>query len=243
MQSHLFWGINSPLSAFTGVGLIVIASGRITSALVCLAALLWTNALTMFAAGIGRKVLPEKGSDAVLVFVSSFGSFLFYFFLSLASPFLAMENALCILLCPAFLLASGLYSRVREYDTPEMVFQAVSEALVLGALILALALIREPLGSASVSLPGLGLIRFAGGEVPPDSVPEPGLLLEPQASLEPRVPSELQVPTELQAPSGFQVPLELLALLKLSSGAFIILGYAVALYRRRRNLYTNQEDE
>jgi hypothetical protein len=216
MQSHLFWGIHSPLSAFTGVGLIVIASGRISSALLCLAALLWTNALTLFAAGAGRKVLPEKGRDGVLVFVASFAGFLFYFFVSLVSPFQAMENAFCMLLCPALLLASGLYSRVQEYDTPEMVFQAVSEALVLGALILALALIREPLGSGSVSLPGFGLIRFAGGEPAQAS---------DSVSAEPFL------------------PLEPIALLKLSSGALIILGYGVALYRRRRNLYTNQEDD
>jgi hypothetical protein len=211
MQSHLFWGIHSPLSAFTGVGLIIIASGQIASALICLVALLWTNALTLFAAGVGRRVLPEKGRDAILVFVASFACFLFYFFLSLVSPFRAMENALCMLLCPAFLLASGLYSRVHEYDTPEMVFQAVSEALVLGVLILALALIREPLGFGSVSLPGFGLIRFAGAlsEAPPES----------------------------------RLPLEPVGLLKLSSGALIILGYGVALYRHRRNLYTNQEDD
>lgn len=216
MQSHLFWGVHSPLSAFTGVALIIIASGRIASALVCVVALLWTNALTLFAAGIGRKALPEKGRSAVLVFVSSFACFLFYFFVSLVSPFQAMENGLCILLCPAFLLSSGLYSRVKEYDTPEMVFQAVSEASVLGALILAMALIREPLGSGSVSLPGFGLIRLIGGEAPSSQDPP---LPEPRISLEP------------------------LALLKLSSGALIILGYCVALYRSRRNIYTNQEDD
>lgn len=212
MQSHLFWGIHSPLSAFTGIGLIVIASGRIVSALICVFALLWVNAFTLFAAGIGRKALPSKGDDAVLVFVSSFAGFLVYFFVCLLSPFQAMENAFSIVLCPAFLLASGLYHRVKEYDTAEMVFQAVCEALVLGALILALALIREPLGSGSVSLPGPGLIRFIGGE---SGVP----------SGEPRV------------------PLEPMALLKLSSGVLIVLGYGVALYRGRRNLYTNQEDD
>jgi hypothetical protein len=195
------------------MGLIIIASGRIASALVCVLALLWVNALTLFAAGIGRKVLPQKGDEVVLVFVSSFAGFLFYFFTFLVSPFQAMENALSILLCPAFLLASGLYHRVKEYDTTEMVFQALCEALVLGALILALALIREPLGSGSVSLPGLGLIRFIGGE------------------------SGLS-----QAESGAP-PVEPLALLKLSSGVLIVLGYGVALYRRRRNTYTNQEGD
>ncbi|MDR1505530.1 MAG: hypothetical protein LBI67_00335 [Treponema sp.] len=199
MQSHLFWGVNSPLSAFTGVSLIVIASGQITSAVVCVFALLWVNSVTLFVSGIARKTLPEKGSEAVLVFVSSFAGFLFYFFLSIVSPFQAMESALCILLCPVFLAASGIYLRTREYDTPEMVTQAASEALVLGMLVLGLALIREPLGSGSVSLPGLGIIRFMR-EQP-------------------------------------------LALLNISSGALILLGYGTALYRNRRNQYTNQEDD
>jgi hypothetical protein len=227
MQSHLFWGTRSPLSAFTGMGLIIVASGRISSALVCLVALLWTNALTLFAAGIGRKALPEKGRDAVLVFVSSFTCFLFYFFLFLISPFHAMENALCILLCPAFLLASGLYHRIKEYDTPEMVFQAVSEAFVLGALVLAMALIREPLGSGSISLPGLGRIRFMGRESPLSRT-----ILPADPALSPEPPA-----------AGGAFPLEPLALLKLSSGALIILGYGIALYRHRRNFYTNQEDD
>jgi len=161
LQSHIFWGTNSPLTSFTGAALFVIASDRISSAIVCLLALLWVNLLTMLAAGTGRKFFPAQGGNAVLVFVSSFAALLFFFIVWLLSPLTAMESTLFIVLCPALLVSSNLYSRAAEYDTLEMLSQGAAEAFVMGMLILALALIREPLGFGSVSIPGSGLIRFA----------------------------------------------------------------------------------
>jgi len=161
MQAHLFWGKHSPLSSFTGIGLLVLASSRVDSALICILALLWTGFATMLSMGLGRAVLPEKGRAAVQVFAASFNALLFYFALSLINPLAALEDALFILLCPVFLVSSGLYDRVKDYDTSEMVSQASAEAMVMGLLVLALALIREPLGYGSLSLPGMGIARFA----------------------------------------------------------------------------------
>jgi len=66
-------------------------------------------------------------------------------------------------------------------------------------LLLGMALIREPLGFGSVSVPGFDIFRFVREEP--------------------------------------------LRFFQASSGALIILGYGIAVYRHYRNRYTNSEDD
>jgi hypothetical protein len=164
LDSHIFWGIHSPFSALTGIGLLITASGRVTQALVCAFSLVWIGIFTMITAGLGRKYLPPKMEESVLVFIAALGSGIFYLVLSLIEPVLAMESGFIIALSPAYIISSGLYRRVREYDPLEMFSQALVEALVLGLLVLGLSLIREPLGYGALSLPVAGMIRFSGEE-------------------------------------------------------------------------------
>jgi hypothetical protein len=153
----------------------------------------------MITAGLGRKRLPSETEEPVLVFIAALGAGIFYLVLSLVEPILAMESGFIIALGPVYVISSGLYRRVREYDTLEMFSQAVAEALVLGLLVLGLSLIREPLGYGALSLPMAGMIRFAREEP--------------------------------------------LRILQVSSGALILSGYGMALYRYFRNQYTNSEDD
>jgi hypothetical protein len=197
LKNHPFWGLSSPLIAFSGAALLIIASSRIQAALLCALALLWVNMLTMLAAGALREIFPEKYAPAVLPFVSSFAALLFFFALFLAAPLAALESEFFVALCPVHLVVSGLYGRVKEYDTGEMVLQGAAEAALLGLLVLGMALVREPLGLGSMSLPGLGEVRFADGPF---------------------------------------------ALFRFSSGALILLGYGVAVYRRFRRENTGEED-
>ncbi|MDR2663831.1 MAG: hypothetical protein LBC31_12625 [Treponema sp.] len=160
LQAHLFWGSHSPLSALTGAGLLVIASGRVAGALVCTAALVWVYAFTIAAAKLGSAYLPQEGKPGILLFLSALGSQIFMVILWIFSPVLALESSFFILLAPVVFAASGLAERTRTFDTLEALSQGAAEALVLGTLILALSLIREPLGFGSLSLPGLDSIRF-----------------------------------------------------------------------------------
>jgi hypothetical protein len=163
-QSHLFWGIHSPLTALSGAGLLIIASGRIAFALVCTLALVWVYVFTMLAAKLGRGYLPQWGRNAVLLFLSSLAAGIFMILLWIFNPVLALESAFIILLTPVVFVASALCERVLEYDMGEVLSQASAEALILGILILALSLIREPLGFGSISVPGLDIIRFVREE-------------------------------------------------------------------------------
>jgi hypothetical protein len=164
MQSHLVWGIHSPLTALTGAGLLIIASGRIAFALVCTLALVWVYVFTLTAAKLGSPQLPQWGRKAVLLFISSLGAGIFGILLWVFNPVLALESIFLIFLTPVAFTASGLCERVLEYDMLEILSQAAAEALSLGVLILAISLIREPLGYGSISVPGLDIIRFVREE-------------------------------------------------------------------------------
>ena len=217
MQSHLFWGKYSPLGSLTGVVLLVIASSRITFAFICCLALVWVYAFVLVAAKLGGDYFPRWGRNAVLLFISSLAAGIFLLLLWFFDPVLAMECSLIVFFVPVVFIASGgspqsdaalsvksggntgLWSRVLEYDMGEVVSQALSEALVLGGLILGFSLIREPLGYGSVSFPVLDVIRFVKNEP--------------------------------------------LRFLEISSGALVILGYGIAVFRYFRNQQTNSEDD
>lgn len=163
MNIDLFWGINSPLSALTGAALFVMASGRLESALICALALTWINVLTMLALGAGRAVFPEKGGEAVLVCTASFTGLLFFFLLWLFNPLSAMESVFFLLLCPILSLNSGIHERIGNTGIPDILTRTAFESSTQGILVIALALIREPLGSGTISLPGLEPLRLAEG--------------------------------------------------------------------------------
>ncbi|MDR2110616.1 MAG: hypothetical protein LBP32_04845 [Spirochaetaceae bacterium] len=166
-QSHLFWGSHAPLSSLVNTGLIIMGSGRTAYAIVTLLALLWVYELTFFVSLAAKPVFPRRGRNITLLFLSSLFGSLFFLLLFLMSPILAMDTGFLILLTPVTALSSGLYRRLEALDTEDSMAQVFSEAMILGLLILALALIREPLGFGSLSLPGgfqgiITLFRFEG---------------------------------------------------------------------------------
>jgi hypothetical protein len=153
-QFHVFWGAFSPLASLTGGGLLIMASGRLAFALVCAAALLWVYVLSALAAFPCRRFFPARGKTLVLVFLSSFTGLLYILALWFASPVLAMENFFILALVPLTCAGSGLFERFEARSLNGALSRALGEALVLGGLIIAFSLIREPLGYLSLSLPG-----------------------------------------------------------------------------------------
>jgi hypothetical protein len=163
-QSHLFWGTNSPLSSLTGVALLIIASGRIAFALIALLNLLFVYAFTLITVKIGMPAFPEQGQKTVLLFIASLFSSFYFILLWIINPALTMESSLIVLLAPAVFVTSGLCERVVEYDMLEIISQAIAESFIMGMLILGIALIREPLGFGSISIPGFDIVRFVKEE-------------------------------------------------------------------------------
>jgi hypothetical protein len=165
---HLFWGSVSPLAGLAGGGLLIMASGRLAFALVCAGALLWVYCLSSLAAVPGRSILPRRGKGLVFVFLAVFAGNLYLLALWFANPILAMENFFILSLVPLMCAGSGIFERIDSLNLKEALIRSCGEALVLGGLIIAFSLIREPLAYLSLSLPGgpQGIVKLfsAGGE-------------------------------------------------------------------------------
>ena len=153
-ESHLFWGPFSPLSILTGTGLIILASTRFAFAIVCTGALLWVYGLTALVFSCARPVLPGRGKTAVLLFLSSLLCGLFMLLIGLINPLIIMGTGFFLLLIPPCCLGSGFFEASGSEYPIEVFSRALLEAIVLGLLILAVALIREPLGMGTLSFPG-----------------------------------------------------------------------------------------
>jgi len=154
LESNLIWGAHSPLSALGGAALIIMASSRVSFALICGVILLWVYGLTALIFSCSKPILPVRGRMIVLLFLSSFLCGLFMFLLDLLNPLLIMGMNFFLLLIPPCCLGSGLFNDTESVYHGELVSRALLEAFVLSGVILAFALIREPLGMGTLSFPG-----------------------------------------------------------------------------------------
>jgi hypothetical protein len=90
----------------------------------------------------------------ILVFLSSFIGGVYLLLLWFLSPLAGLEVFFFVSLTPLLCIGSGLFDRVRSLDLGDSIIRALSEAAVLGLLVILLSLVREPLGFFSLSLPG-----------------------------------------------------------------------------------------
>lgn len=170
IQNHPLWGRQAPLSNLSGLGFILIASGRTAFALLGALAAVWTYAATVLTARSAAAVLPRFGRSFILTVLSCFYATLFHLVLSILSPVMAAEASLLILLLPALFMSSGLWRRVEASSIDGAVRRALAEALIIGSIMVALALVREPFGFGSISVPGpRGITELLGSPFAADS--------------------------------------------------------------------------
>ena len=153
-DSHLFWGSHSPLSALSGVALIILASTRFAFALICAGALIWVYGLSALIFSGVRSIMPGRGRMIILLFLSTFLCGIFMFLVGLLNPLLILGMGFFLILVPPCCLGTGLFEASGTEYTAEVFSRAMLEAIVLANVILALALIREPLGLGTLSFPG-----------------------------------------------------------------------------------------
>jgi len=142
------------LSALTGTALIIMASSRFSFALVCAGALIWVYGFSALIYSNARVILPGRGKMVILLFLSSFVCGIFMLLVSLVNPLLMMGMGFFLILIPPCCLGSGFFEASESEYPMEVFSRALLEAVVLGIIILALALIREPLGMGTLSFPG-----------------------------------------------------------------------------------------
>jgi len=153
-SSHAFWGSHSPLSALTGAGLIIMASSRFSFAIVCAGALIWVYGLTALVFSSAREIIPLRGRMIILLFLSAFFCGIFMLLAGMINPLLILGTVFFLVLVPPCCLGSRFFEASGSKAPGEVFPRALLEAIVLAGLILALALIREPLGMGTLSFPG-----------------------------------------------------------------------------------------
>jgi hypothetical protein len=139
--------------------MLIIASGRLSHAVTAAGALVWVYGLTTLVIYAAAKFFPRHGRAILISFLASFMAACYIFLLWLLSPLCALESFFAVSLVPVFYMASGESKRFNAlsgafYNAEDSFFSSFFEALSLGVLLLAFALIREPLSYVSLSLPG-----------------------------------------------------------------------------------------
>jgi len=165
LTSHFFWGSQSPLAALGCVGLIIMASSRFSFALICSSALIWMFGLTTLIYTCAQRFMPSRGKWVILLFLSTFLCGFFALLVSFLNPLLAMGTIFFIVLIPPWSLSSGFFEALESTEPMEAVIRALIEAITMAGVILALSLIREPLGMGTISFPGgpEGIVELFGG--------------------------------------------------------------------------------
>ncbi|MDR2783793.1 MAG: hypothetical protein LBB48_08170 [Treponema sp.] len=151
---QIFFNTRNPLFTLMCMGLLLLSSSRLSFAIVIAAALVWVYALTSLAVFAARPVLPREGRGIIVVFLSSLIAFFFLFILWFISPLLTIELLYVTLLVPACFIGTFPLGKLDSLNASETVSDMVGQACVTGGVIIALSLIREPLGFMSLSFPG-----------------------------------------------------------------------------------------
>jgi len=164
-SQNSFWGSLSPLGGLAGAGLLIMASARLSWAIIVVGSLLWVYGLTALTFSFllktfGKNIFPEKGIVSLNICIASFFGSIYILLFWLLSPFAAFEVLLLLLLVPLFFAGSGIVQQIQDQsenylvDFFEHVSDAVSQAVFLGGLLIAFSIVREPLSYCSLTLPG-----------------------------------------------------------------------------------------
>jgi hypothetical protein len=163
-RQYSFWGSLSPLGGLTGAGLLIMASARLSWAIIVSGSLLWVYALTTLTFSFlvsltGKGFFPVRGRKSLFVCLGSFWGSVYLLMFWLLSPFAALETFVLLLLVPLFCASSGIIEQLSlsenaHPDIFEQVSDSVSQAAALSGLMIVFSVIREPFSYCSLSFPG-----------------------------------------------------------------------------------------
>jgi hypothetical protein len=106
--------------------------------------------------------MPKKGKTIILLFLLSLICSIYILFGFLLNPLLTLGTWFFLALIPPICIGSGIFEDLEGLELDESIPRVLLEALSLALLIIALSLIREPLGMGSLSFPGGpgGIVEF-----------------------------------------------------------------------------------
>ena len=144
----------SPTTCFFGAGLLIMASDRLAHAIPVAGALVWVYCLSVLAIHAGSRIFPRQGKKVLFATLASFVASIYMLLLWIISPLSALSTFFALAFIPLIFMASGIFNRIASKSLTDKMLVSLSEALMLGLLIIIFAIIREPIGYASLSLPG-----------------------------------------------------------------------------------------
>jgi hypothetical protein len=149
----------SPVSSMSALALFIIAGSRLSYAIVAACSLFWVFMLGSFINTFIRSITSKTRRIMLNVMIASFAGSLYYLLLYLLNPLLAMETTVICALSPVFFMSGnfmsdGFLTTPGDRPSLEIVRNAALEPLSLGGTMLVFSLIREPLGFATLSIPG-----------------------------------------------------------------------------------------
>ncbi|MDR1468499.1 MAG: hypothetical protein LBT00_04335 [Spirochaetaceae bacterium] len=164
--TFLFKVFFRPLTILSATALLIVASSRFAFALIAALNLVVVYVLTVLIAealkrlkvpkqGGGKIALfPQENRKIISVFLANLAGCAFFFVYYCITPLLAMETLFITLFVPIFAYSENISEKYAALPLPLALKRCFFESFSLGALIMVIALIREPLGYATLSLPG-----------------------------------------------------------------------------------------
>jgi len=205
IRHRIFSNISS-LTWLAGAALLIMASDRLAHAIVVTGALVWVYCLSSLIAHARAKTFPLLIRPTLTAFLASFAAGLYLLLLWIFSPLCALETFFVVLFVPVVCMVSGIFKRLEDLNPGETLSASCSEALIVGSFIICFAIVREPLGFGSLSLPG-------GAQ---------GIVLLFSFHAESFLP---------------------IRLIASSSGALLLLGYCLGLYRYFKSANAQEEKQ
>ncbi|MCL2809520.1 MAG: hypothetical protein FWD24_05585 [Treponema sp.] len=225
-RQYSFWGSLSPLGGLTGIGLIIMASARLSWAVTVAGSLLWVYGLTTFSftfllSVLGGKFFPEKGRVTLYTVMAAFFGSIYLFLFWLLCPFAALEVFVLLLLVPLFCAVSGIAQQIpslSEMTQPETNFdklQAIRKKRTGDGLQLDVFEYVSDAISQAVSLAGL-IVAFS-------------IVREPLSYCSLSLPGTYQgMITIMYFSENSFFPISIFSS---SAGALLLLGYIICMYQ------------
>jgi hypothetical protein len=166
ITGFLFRFFHRPLTTLSAVALVVVASSRLAYAIIALINMVFVYLFTVLISETLKRVrlfkhskheiwlFPKNNQKLVYLFLSNFTGCLFFFVHYCISPLLAIETLFIALFVPIFAYLEEIGGKYADLPLFHAAKKCFLESIYLGFLAIIIALIREPLGYATLSLPG-----------------------------------------------------------------------------------------
>jgi Na+-transporting NADH:ubiquinone oxidoreductase subunit NqrD len=164
--TFLFRVFHRPLTVLSATALLVVASSRLAFAIIAALDLVAVYSLTLLIAESLKRLrffshsrqeirlFPQTNRNIIFIFLSNLVGCLFFFVYYCVMPLLALETIFITLFVPVFAYSENIGEKYGGLPPALALKSCFFESLCLGALTIVIALIREPLGYATLSLPG-----------------------------------------------------------------------------------------